>query len=197
MDAPTAATAVLLSVPSVSPADRTVCTDVLTRDAPDGANVLHVDFVRTPRDRVRDWQLAEHSPAELAILKVDTHTRSASSAPAADAADLSPVVETVSDPSNLTQFGMAFTKCLERWSESENPTRVCFHSVSAFLHYVDLSAAFKFLNVVRGQLSDADARGHFHIEPGAHEQREIRQLRPLFDAIVEADVDGTIEVTSR
>ena len=198
MEVPEAATTVLLTVPSVSPADRTVCTDLLTCETVDEVNVLHVDFVRTPHDRVRHWQRVEGSPGDLAILNVDTHVRSAATeASPSETDELSPVVETIRNPGDLTQFGVAFTKCLERWEDSERQTRVCFHSLSAFLHYVDLSAAFKFLNVVRGQLSKAGAVGHFHIEPGAHDERTIRRLRPLFDAVVEAEVDGSVEVQSR
>jgi hypothetical protein len=198
MDVPDSATATLLCAPSVSSADRHVCAELLVDGVADGVNVLHIDFVRTPRDRIRHWQQAEASPSELAILNVDTYARS-SSAPAAptDGSELSAVVETVQNPDNLTQFGVAFTKCLDRWEDDDRPVRVCFHSISAFLHYADLAQVFQFLNVVRGQLSKIGARGHFHIEPDAHEERTLNKLKPLFDAVVEVNVDGELDVSVR
>ena len=197
MDVPDSATATLLCVPSVSSADRTVCADLLTRSADDAPYVLHVDFVRRPQERIRDWQRLDASPAELAVLDIDTHPRSAKSRSATDEVDVpSVVVETVENPSDLTGLGVAFTKCLDRW-EDEQPVRVCFHSISALHHYVDLSSAFQFLNVVRGQLSNHGATGHFHIQPGAHEEQTVSKLAPLFDAIVETDLDGDVQVTAR
>ncbi|MFB6131010.1 MAG: hypothetical protein ABEJ28_09345 [Salinigranum sp.] len=200
MNVPDTATATLLVVPSISPADKTVCTDLLVRGTEEPPNVLHVDFVRTPRERVRDWQLSDSHPADLAILHVDTYTRGADAGAEAGAdtySELSPVVETIQNPSDLTGLGVALTKCLERWEDDERPGRVCFHSISALLHYVDLSAAFQFLNVVRGQLARADVTGHFHVQPGAHGDKTLNKLYPLFDAIVEVDVDGDVEVTAR
>ena len=36
-----------------------------------------------------------------------------------------------------------------------------------------------------GQLREVDAVGHFHLDPGAHEQRTISRLKPLFDDAVD------------
>lgn len=189
---------VLVSAPSVGSAESSVCRELLLGDASTPKRVLHVDFIKSPADRVSAWeQHGESAVAELGIVNVEAQTRSAATDSAATQGQGLPVtVESVSGPGNLTQIGMAITKILTDWEGADSEIRVCFHSVSALLHYTDVSSVFQFLNALRSQLRAHGAVGHVHIDPDAQDEQVINQLKPLFDAVVEVDLDGSTTVTN-
>lgn len=101
-------------------------------------------------------------------------------------------VESVSAPEDLTGLGITLSQLL---SDHEQAT-VCFDSLTVLLQYVDHETAYEFLNAVTGHLYAADASAHFHLDPTAHERREIDALASLFDAIAEWD-DGEWSVRKR
>ena len=188
---------IFVAAPSIGPIEGEICTQLLCTDT-DHPHVLHIDFIKSPRERTTYW--AEDAPTRLSalgILNIETYTRSTATETTPEPAhQLDVTVETVSSPDNLTQLGIGITKCLDQWTDGDEEIRVCFHSVSAMIHYTSVSAVFQFLNVLRTQLAKRGATGHVHIDPNAHDDRVITQLKPLFDALVEVELDGSVDVTA-
>jgi hypothetical protein len=98
-------------------------------------------------------------------------------------------VESVNAPTDLTGVGIAVTELL---SDAEGRTAVCFDSVTALLQYVNLDTAFEFLHVFAGRLNRHDAVGHFHMDPGAHDDQLVAQVASLVDGRLEIDDDGAV-----
>lgn len=182
---------VLLLTSTLNSADGEACIDLLTTTEPDRENVLSVTFTQSAEDRLSLWRShVPNLPDQAGIVNVDMMTRSA-------ATDTSPsetiprpiIVETVSDPSDLTGLGIAISKFLSSWEDSPNQTVVCFHSLTPLLHSTDLQRVFRFLHVLTRRLTSTDAVAHFHLDPHAHDAQTINTLSELFDVIVEHDND--------
>ncbi|MGM0592112.1 MAG: DUF7504 family protein [Halobacteriota archaeon] len=189
-------TLILLAAPSVGPTESSTCVRLLLDGVTTRPNVLHIDYIQSPPERRRQWDEMRTEISDLSVVNVETQTRSTAGQSPTGADGESMTVETVSPPESFTQLGMGITKCLDRWDDDDAETRVCFHSLSALLHYTDVSSAFKFLNVLRTQLGNRGAIGHVHIDPEAHDEMVLNRLKPLFDAYVQVDLDGSVDVTS-
>lgn len=179
----------LLRSPSLSPADVTECTALSTRHVDDPA-VLHVDYVRRPSDRVRQWQRYDESVADLAIVRVDA----GSSFRPQHYEPPEPVVAVVDDPANLTGVGLRVVDCLERWDD--HTPAVCLHSLSTMLQYVDPGTVGSFLAALRQQLVRHDAVGHVHVDPAAHEEPTLDSLAPAFDSVVDVTTEQSSSARS-
>jgi archaellum biogenesis ATPase FlaH len=103
--------------------------------------------------------------------------------------DLPVTVETVSDASDLTGIGINVTQLVKQAADSENPTVVCFDSLTPLLQYVDAERCYRFLDVTTSRLSKVCAVSHAHINPRAHDDQTVQQLTTVFDTIIEHDGD--------
>jgi hypothetical protein len=99
------------------------------------------------------------------------------------------VTETISSPSDLTGLGIQIGEFLSEWSA---PTVLCFDSLTSMLQYVDFETAYEFLHAITGQIHASDARAHFHIDPGAHDQQQIAGITSLFDASVSLEEEPRV-----
>lgn len=192
------ANSVLLLVPSMEPADDECCAELLWRGDVEDKNVLSVTLTDSPDDRMAAWDVhADGQPAETAFVDVGDRTRSVA---AKDASIEVPgrdiTIETVSSPGDLTGMGMRVSEILSRWAGDGNEVVVCFHSLTALLQFVDLQRAFQFLHVLTARIDNVGATSHFHMDPTAHDERDINTLTSLFDAVV-AFEDGEWTVRSR
>lgn len=152
-----------------------LCENLRAVDDPCG-DVLLVEFTPDPADRLD--QLANHPAAgRKRLLTVGDHADVRSSR-----ADID--VESIDDPSDLSSLGIAISGFLADSPPAGGETIVCFHSLTALLAHSDLERAFRFLHVLTGRIAAADAVAHFHVDPTAHDPRDLNTLAALFDGVV-------------
>jgi len=183
---------VLVLCSSFTDDESAACADLLTLDDPGRTDVLWVALADSPAERLTAWDHhVDERPSRAAVVSVDSDTRSYGSAVADDRASAPPpsgaTVETVSDPGNLTRLGVAITERLAEWEEDERnrSTAVCFKSLTTLLQYVSVEQAFKFLHVLTSKPVVAEATGHYHLDPTAHDEQTVATLVELFDAVCE------------
>jgi hypothetical protein len=149
---------------------RDVCTSLLVDDV-GATNVLFVSFTRAASDCVA--QLDDESIDSIGVITVGDSSSSVD--------DERVATDTVSTPSDLTGLGISIGKMLSRW---DAPVFVCFESLTSMLQYVDIQTAYEFLHAITGQIHAAGARAHFHIDPSAHDSKDVAGILSLFDAKV-------------
>jgi len=174
---------VLVLAPGFGDAGTAGCTGLI---ADSGAeNLLYVSWSGDPSNRLE--HVYEHAdPAGQARGVIIGDVRNQPS----DAFD---ALETVNSPTDLTGVGIAVTELL---SGTNGSTAVCFDSVTALLQYVDLDTAFEFLHVFVGRLHRHGAIGHFHMDPGAHDDKLVAQVASLVDGRLTLDDDGSVAAAS-
>jgi hypothetical protein len=201
------AATVLVESDSTDSERAATCTDLLHRHPSAEENLLWVTYTRGPDEVLESWRRhSDATPANLGVVSVGDTMRSAAAASAAvvgpDATDPDEAttgapnpVEAVENPSDLTGLGITVGQYFEAWG-TEQPTSLCFDSVTALLQYVEFQTAYRFLHVLSGRVAAAGAVGHFHIDPGAHDDQRVATLRTLFDAVVTVE-DGERVVRTR
>ncbi|NHN46402.1 hypothetical protein G9464_02140 [Halostella sp. JP-L12] len=179
------ASSILFLTPSLGDATNDTCIRLLDPTEPAATNVLFVTFTGSPRDRLEAWiDRAGGRPATAHVVTAgETAGRSDGDGPAPDS------VERVGTPSDLTGISIRVSEVLSEWSDTDANSVVCFDSITALLQYVDVETAYEFLHVLTGRLYAFGAKGHFHLDPGAHPDMTVARIQTLFDAMVEADGD--------
>lgn len=173
---------VLVLAPGFGDAGTAGCTGLITDSGAE--NLLYVTWSGDPSDRLA--HASEHADALERARAVVVGDRTGSHSGDFDA------VETVNSPTDLTGVGIAVTELLA----ADGSTAVCFDSVTALLQYVDLDTAFEFLHVFVGRLDRHDAAGHFHMDPGAHDDQLVAQVASLVDGRLALDDDGSVATAS-
>ena len=184
------ASTVLLLAPSLDSRKDDACLDFLTVTDPPQENVLSITFTQSATDRLRLWdEHIEERPAQTGIISVGEMMRSTTADTSTTVQQsVGPlVIETVSDPSDLTELGMTISSLLTEWNTNNNETVACFHSITSLIQYADVQRVFQFLHVLTGKFDSSEVVAHYHMNPSAHDQQTISTLMPLFDAIVERD----------
>lgn len=163
------ATNILLEEPPLGES-RETCTSLLVDGVPE-SNVLFVTFTRQASTCVE--QIDDEAAGSVGVLTVGDASASVE--------DETVVTETVSTPSDLTGLGISIGQFL---TEFDQPVLVCFDSLTSMLQYVDIQTAYEFLHAITGQIHAAGARAHFHIDPSAHDEKDVAAITSLFDARV-------------
>lgn len=187
----------LLLAPSFVGDEAHACTDLLHSPTVGAQNVLLVSYTKPPDAQLRRLRNnAGAQPANLGIVTVEDSTRSVA-ASGDDATSFGPsgLVETVSNPHDLTGLGIRITEFLTQWGD-EGETMVCFDSLTGLLQYVDLETVYEFLHIITGRMTAIGAKAHFHMDPGAHDACTVESIVSLMDAAVELTDDGH-EIRSR
>lgn len=179
---------VLLLAPHMEACAEEGCTELLTAERPSVENVLYVSFVQSPDERLGSWEarVGPEHPARTGIVAVADSTRSGTSAtphPIDPAGNVT--VRTVSTPGNLTDLGIQISAYLSEWDGTDERTVVCFDSLTTMLQYTDLQRAFRFLHVLTGRVRATGSFAHYHVDPGAHDERTLNTLKTLFDGTAE------------
>ncbi len=179
---------ILVLAPSLGGRGTEACSHLLTRSPPDRTSVLAVTYTESPQEFAGRWtESAGGPPTRGGIV----------SAGESDATVDDPnwAVRPVETPSDLTGVGIKLSELLSGMADTGDGESVvvCFNSVTTLLQYADLERAFRFLHVVT-RVKTAGGVGHYHVDPGAHDQQTLATLKGLFDAVVEADEDGTWSV---
>jgi hypothetical protein len=147
--------------------------------------------MNTPEELVADWNdRAGNPPARGGIVCVGQQHVAIP--------DDSWRVTTVENPSDLTGIGIELSEMLSAMAKATGEDEhlvFCFDSITSLLQYAELQRTFRFLHVVTGRIKAVGGVGHFHVDPDAHDDREIATLKGLFDAVLEVDVDGELTVT--
>ena len=195
---------VLLYGSHASSHDHALCARLLSLRDPAIQNVVCFDFSQSVDERLTRYaRTVDDPPANMLVVRVGGRSRSTGrhggSGPSYDhdEAGAVPVVETVSDPADLTGMGIALNRALETWSPTANQTVLCFHTLTMLLQYVDTERVYRFLHVITSQLAEADALAHVHLDPHAHDPRTLSTLSTLFDAVIRLDENGDLSVDPR
>lgn len=184
----------LLLAPSMNRLAREFHRRLLTQPTADGC-VLAVTYRRTPDRWLSEWRDAVGAlPSRVGVISV-SETANAGDATTAEA-DGSEVWRAVERPTDLTGLAIAVSECLKRWHDARGHIAACFDSLTAFLQYGDLHTVYRFLHVLTSRFSAVDATGHFHLDPGAFDDRTVNRLKSLFDASAEL-VDDEWRVSRR
>lgn len=181
---------VLVLAPSLGGHGGEVCLDLLSQTPPSETNVLTITYTDTPQEWVGRWlDHAGASPVRGGIVSIGQ----------ADASidDPSWAVKTVENPSDLTGIGIELSELLSGMAtaadDSEHIT-VCFNGITSLLQYADLQRAFRFLHVVTGRVKTVGGIGHYHLDPEAHDPQTLATLKGLFDAVIEVEADGSLNI---
>ncbi|WP_264782384.1 hypothetical protein [Haladaptatus sp. T7] len=179
---------VLVLSPSMSSETDEACVGMLTDSPPAEENVLWVTFTRSPDACIQDWLAhANGRPANLRFISVGETVRSVATSAPMQETSTDAVVDTLSNPGDLTGLGIKISEVLQKWHGNGNRTVACFHSLTALLQYSDVQTVYKFLHVLTGRFTTADVTAHFHLDPEAHDSQTINTLKTLFDAVAEFD----------
>lgn len=171
-----------------------VCGGVLDVDDPSRTNYLSVTFDDSP-DRLLDrWRrhVAPELPTRVGIVASGGVSRSTTADSGATASAARPGVDvaTVPSPGDLTGLGVCISRFLGEWDGDGNRTLVCVDSLTTVLQYVETETAFRFLHTLLARCRSAGATVHAHITPDAHDERTVRTIESLFDAVADCDADG-------
>ncbi|MFB6127169.1 MAG: hypothetical protein ABEJ79_07755 [Halolamina sp.] len=181
---------VLLLSPSLSGDEDAACADLMRPTSPADQNVLWVSYTKSPDTQLdRFREAATRQPSNVGIVSVEDSTRSVSASNTDGGIGGGPV-DTVSSPNDLTGVGISITEFLQRWTDNDHRTVVCFDSLTAMLQYTDIETAYEFLHVIVSRIYATDAVAHFHMDPGAHDDQTVAQVCSLMDAVIELDDDG-------
>ncbi len=188
---------VLVLAPSISSETDEACVDLLTQVPSEQENVLWVTFTRSPDGCLQDWlSHAGGRPANLRFLSVGETVRSVSTSTSVHETPNDAVIDTLSNPGDLTGLGIKISEVLQQWHGNGYETVACFHSLTALLQYSDVQTVYKFLHVLTGRFATAGVSAHFHLDPDAHDAQTINTLKTLFDAVAELS-DGEWSVRTR
>ena len=179
---PQPGTNTLVMAPSLSSAKQSTCLSLLEADKRQRLDVLRITYSASPAELVESWRETHGAlPGRMGIVVVGD---GAGLGRASDADLPDSVFVTTANPNDVTGLGMRLNNYLSD-HESDTQLAVCFDSLTELLQFTDVQSAFKFLHMFTGQLREVDAVGHFHLDPGAHDEQTISRLKPAFDDAVE------------
>lgn len=136
-------------------------------------HVLGVVYTSGPAAWLNEWQrYAGDVPAEWSLISVADGTRSVTAAKGSIVDGR--IVHDVESPQDLTGLGITIGERLSELSGDE-PV-VSFDSLTAMLQHVDLRRAFRFLHVLTNRIRSLEGVGHYHIDPGAHDDQTLATL---------------------
>lgn len=171
----------LVMAPSLSGEKRSTCLSLLDAAPIERLDVLRVSYSSSPEELVEEWHDANGDlPGRLGIVVVGDTVGVGQT----DADLPENTFVTRANPNDITGLGMRLNNYLADL-EPDTQLAVCFDSLTELLQFTDVQSAFKFLHMFANQLRDVDAVGHFHIDPGAHDDQTISRLKPVFDDAVD------------
>lgn len=177
-------------------ADRThrgedaTCASMLAHHPPGDANLLLVWLSRRASYRY-DQVLAalDEPPSRLTVLtRPDDHRVTDEVVEWDDAVYTS---GTVHEPGELADVGLAVIRALDAWAGTPERTVICIDSITELLRHNDIEQVFRFIHVLNGRLSAADAVVHYHMDTHSHESWTIKTMQTLFDVTLEFNDGGS------
>ncbi|MBX0325472.1 hypothetical protein EGH21_20810 [Halomicroarcula sp. F13] len=189
----TDATSVLLLAPADSDPDDEACIDLLTATPPAETNVLSVTTEATPEERLSVWhQHADEGDPKRATI-VDARPGVSTVPQSSSVASTSTVdVEMLAAEADILDVGLTIARYLGAWEQTDQPTQVCVHSVTALLEQFDTHDVVTLVTGLNELAADLDAGIHYHLDTATCDEATLTTLRPLVDAVVEYDGEGWI-----
>lgn len=177
----------LLLAPLDAPAESRACLDLLTQTAPAETNVLSVTFSATPVERVALWRrlVSKDLPKQVTILGPEREAAEQEATIQTNSSLL--IEESLSHPADPFELLVMIGQHLGEWTGTDEQTLVCIRSVTALLDSVERSEVMDLISVLNTRLEAVGAVAHYHVDPTAHDQQTIADLRPLFDSVIEFD----------
>lgn len=191
---------VFLLAPTFTPGVETWCSDLLVRASGESGATLYVGN-RSPNSYIEKLQRHASSalPREIVFLTLGETKRSPSNegGVATEHDDIDVVVRSVESPGNLTKIGVELNDVLTGWASTEAKVSICFESLTPLIQYSDVEKVYRFLHVLTNQVKSVDAKAHYHLDPGAHDQTDVNLLLTMVDAVVEPADDGGVRIRQR
>lgn len=106
-------------------------------------------------------------------------------------------IRSVESPGNLTKIGVELNEMLTDWADVDGAIAICFESLTPLIQYSDVENVYRFLHVLTNQVKAVDARAHYHLDPGAHDNTDVNLLLTMVDAVVEPADDGGVRIRQR
>lgn len=188
---------ILVLTPTPHPIDINLCNDLLAVRPPAEINVWCLGITVSPVARAWHWnERIGEPPARFRMVA----TGDSSDPRHPDSDDLQetfPEVITISDPGNLTKIGIDLTNTLAEWDDSTEHSMVCVQSITALTQYAPFGRVFKFLHEMKDKVDQANAVAHCHMDPNAHDDQSIAQIKQVFDTVVSVDNENNWRVTTR
>jgi hypothetical protein len=180
---------VLLLAPSLGEQGTDACTHLLAQSPPEQTNVLSVAYTETPEEFVDRWLDGTGAPPTRGGVVAVGESE-------ADPGDPNWTARAVENPADLTGVGIELSELLSGMNNAagDETITLCFNNLTTLLQYADLQRTFRFLHVVTGRVKTVGGVGHYHIDPDAHDQQTLATLTGLFDAVLEAEEDGSWSV---
>lgn len=180
------ATSVLLVAPPAEPPDDHACIDLLTFGDPGRDNVLSVTFSQAPDERLAVWRREVGEPLPNRAVVVDGSGAAIEGRRTASSDDLAELsVDVLSETAGPMELALVVGQYLGEWSDAPERTFACVHSLSDLLESFDRCEVVQLINALDARLESADAVVHYHLDPDAHDERTVSEIRPLFDTVVE------------
>jgi hypothetical protein len=177
----------LLLAPLDTDVESRGCLDLLTRAAPAGTNVLSVTFSATPFERVALWKrnVGEELPKRVAIVGTECGRLEQEDAIKTDGRLV--IEGSLSEP--VDPFGLLLTvgRYLGEWAETDERTLVCIRSLTALLDTMQIWQLQHLIGVLNAHFQELGTAAHYHLDPGAHDEQVLADLRPLFDTVIQFD----------
>ncbi|GAA0217850.1 hypothetical protein GCM10009000_035820 [Halobacterium noricense] len=183
---------VLVKGPEGAVIEDILCSRLLAGRSGEPIDVVLVAINESPLQRLSI--LRNYLPVEIGELTV-IHVPMYSDRVSAGEFDRSVNVQRVSDPTDLRRIGILISRTIADWMDSTNETAVCMHSLSELLEAsTEHQRIFRFLHVLTGRISTANARAQYHLDPSRHTTETIGTFASLFEATVEYDEDGDVSL---
>ena len=178
---------VLLKTPASRALEFDCCVDLLTPVEPGSLNIWSLGITLPPDERLRIWEARRDAyPDDFRIVSGQPLPQDVTVERARELGfDPTPRFARLENPKNLTRLGVELTESLEGWEDDGNETVVCFHSVTSLLQHVSSERAYQFLHPFTNTVREFGAHAHYHVNPRAHDSRDIERLATLFDEIHE------------
>ena len=171
----------LVMAPSLSTEKTETCLELQGNGSLAEQDVLRVSYSAAPAELVAEFR--DHYgglPGRMGIIIVGDQPGQ----PTGDGDLPDEVFVTTANPNDITGLGMRLNNYLND-GDGAGQLVVCFDSITEMLQFAEMQPVFKFLHMFVGQIRDADGIGHFHLDPGAHDDQTISRLKPLVDEAID------------
>lgn len=175
----------LLLAPLDTDAEDRGCLDLLTRAAPAETNVLSVTFAATPFERVALWKrhVSADLPKRVAIVGTECGGLEQEDAIKTDGRLV--IEGSLSDPVDPFELLLTIGRYLGEWAETDERTLVCIRSLTALLDAMETSQVLHLISVLNTRFRELGTAAHYHLDPGAHDEQVLADLRPLFELVIQ------------
>lgn len=167
------------------------CNELLQPENPAESIILKISYHFSPTEIADRWQ--EHNPDSQSKVYGVSITDSSVSSKQSYGDQFSFKTVRAGD---LTGLGMKINQIVGEVSTDTPTLLVCVDSLDSMLMYNDKQSVYRFIRTISNFLSSNNAEVHFHLDPSQHDD-VVNTLKSAFNAIVEMDDDGIVNIKTR